>query len=688
MKMRAVVCLFIFLCATQPVPAQPPSLRSEIMTARFVIENLHIAPRPLNDSFSRDLFYSIMQATDSRQLFFTAAEFRQLQAFEWLLDDEVKGNGWSFYPLLAKLYQQALKRADSILAAVGSRPLNFDGNDSLVFTRGKTYQFATDTRMLAQRWERYLKLLMLDYAYMHLQPEGAGGLLSAMNKKEASIREKLVKRERRQLDIDHLNKWLPDIFLEAFALTFDPHTNYMNEKSRSDFQQSLSTDGLSFGIELHEDVNNRIIISRLLPGGPAWKSGEIHKGDELVQLQWERDAPLIAADSEIEEIIAWLNDTGKYRIRITIKKANGVVKEQLLTRSKTENEENIVKSFVLAGDKKIGYIVLPGFYRQWEDGSGSSCANDVAKEIVKLKRDKIEGLILDVRYNGGGSMDEAVELAGLFIHDGPVAGIKNSEGKNQYMRDPLRGTAYDGPLLILQNVQSASASELLAGALQDYNRAVIAGSNSFGKATMQQLAILDTTNRNPIPPGTGLVKVTTGQFFRLNGTSVQATGVQPDVLLPDIFDGQEIGEKYLPNSLGTVQMQPNQQYKKLPALPLAQLRQLSAERTGSDSLFNILRSQLRDQQQRSSQQRKVIPLNAGRFEKWRKSEEAEAELLAPGTRFTVRNNALDASYQQQDEDTRALNENWLKTLAADLHINESYSILCDLIKLNSSAKNQ
>src|SRR5688572_21233923 len=180
------------------------------------------------------------------------------------------------------------------------------------------------------------------------------------------------------------------------------------------------------------------------------------------------------------------------------KKTDATIKTVFLRKEKIENEENIVRGFVLKGEKKIGYILLPGFYTEWENESGSSCANDVAKEIVKLKRENIEGLILDVRFNGGGSMGEAMELTGIFIDEGPLAGTKYRDGKVAFMKDPNRGQIYTGPMVLMVNGQSASASEMLAAALQDYNRAVIVGSNTFGKATMQQMMPLDTAQRNPL----------------------------------------------------------------------------------------------------------------------------------------------------------------------------------------------
>ena len=261
------------------------------------------------------------------------------------------------------------------------------------------------------------------------------------------------------------------------------------------------------------------------------------------------------------------------RLVLKFRKKDGTTRIVLLRKEKIENEENIVKGFVLKGEKKIGYILLPAFYTEWENESGSSCANDVAKEIVKLKKENIDGLILDVRYNGGGSLGEAMEMIGIFVDEGPLMGQKQKAEKVIYLKDPNRGTIYNGPMALMVNGQSASASEILAASLQDYNRALIVGSNTYGKATMQQMMLLDTMTNRPTQIGNAkdIVKITTGKLYRLSGETAQMNGVSPDIVLPDAFDGLDYREKFSSFALPADKVAKNAYYKPLAALPVNEL---------------------------------------------------------------------------------------------------------------------
>jgi carboxyl-terminal processing protease len=513
---------------------------------------------------------------------------------------------------------------------------------------------------------------------------------------EPAIREKVKKTELKTLKkiLDYPAGYpalVTEVYLNAIASCFDPHTNYFSPQEKEEFQSQLSTEAYFFGITLNENEKGQIVIDQLTPGGPAWKSGGLNKGDELLNLQWEGKEVRDMTGATVEEVYDVLDEQIHERLVFKFRKADGTVKTVLLRKEKLDNEENIVKGFILKGEKKIGYILLPGFYTEWENESGSGCANDVAKEIVKLKKENIDGLILDVRFNGGGSVGEAMEMIGIFIDEGPLAAVKTKEGKQSTLKDPNRGTIYDGPLTLMVNGQSASASELLAASLQDYNRAVVVGSNTYGKATMQLMFPMDTvTSKLSTGNSRGdMIKITDGKIYRLTGLSAQLNGVTPDVVLPDAFAGLEFREKFTKYALASDTAKPNAYYKPLPALPVSELAKRSAERTAANGDFQSIKKIIEAQKKAGALATQIIPLKWDSFEKWIQQQELEQHVMQGegkgSSKFTAENYAQDKQLLQGNQYAKEINQIWLTNLAEDIYIQEAFLILTDLINLHKPA---
>jgi carboxyl-terminal processing protease len=451
----------------------------------------------------------------------------------------------------------------------------------------------------------------------------------------------------------------------------------------------LSTEAFSFGIELDENEKGQVVIDKLVPGGPAWKSGELHEGDELLSLQWEGKLAVDMTGASLEDVDEMLNQSSHDRMVFKFRKADGGTVIVLLRKEKIENEENIVKGFILKGEKKIGYILLPGFYTEWGNESGSGCANDVAKAIIRLKKENIDGLILDVRYNGGGSVGEALEMAGIFIDEGPLSSEKNKDGKQVTLKDPNRGTIYDGPMALMVNGQSASASELLAATLQDYNRAVIVGSNTYGKATAQRMFSLDTMSNQAAPAeNKEMVKITFAKLYRLTGGTAQFNGVSPDVILPDAFDALEFREKFSKYALAPDTGKRNSYFKPLPALPVSELSVKSAARVNASDQFGEIKKFIIEGKKIYSVKTRTIPLKWDSFEKWMKENEAGENILngeeTPTKKFTVENHGGDKELFRNNPYAKEVNEVWLKNIAGDIYIEEAFFVLLDLINLQKN----
>lgn len=675
--------------------AQLPPVQQKAIIVKRVIEMNHLSPKPVNDSFSITMFKAIINTADRRRLLFTDAEFKSLQVYETKLDDELNGGKWIFFDQFLGLYKKALVRADSLVSKLTQKPFDFTASEKVSFGKRDMFNFAADLPALSSRWLRYMKYTALSEMYEEVSDDETGNtsFKSVIARSEPMTREWIRKTEIKTLKrvTEHasgIDGYVKELYLNALASVFDPHTNYFSPQANENFKEQLSGEELSFGLDLDENEDGEIVVDQLAPGGSAWKTGELNKGDVVLSIVEEGKQAVDMTGATLDEAEEELDKPSAKKIILKVQKTDGTTQQVMLRKEKIEDEESIVKSFILEGEKKIGYILLPGFYTEWENESGSSCANDVAKEIVKLKKENIDGLILDVRYNGGGSMGEALDMLGIFIDEGPLLGLKLNEPKVTFLKDPNRGTIYAGPMALMINGQSASASEILAASLQDYNRAVIVGSNSFGKATMQQMHPLDTFAKKDAKPPSGnkeMVKITGGKLYRLTGETAQRNGVKPDVILPDAFDGLEYREKFYPNVLGAEPVAKNNYYKPLPTLPVADLAAKSAQRVKDNSGFATINTIVKAMITRTENTASVS-LKWDEFETWAKQNDKEADLLKGEQKtekpvYSVTNHSLDKALLINNEYARELNSEWLADIGTDIYIHETYRVLCDLIKL-------
>lgn len=674
-----------------PALAQKSTQEGAIMLKRQ-IERFHFSPKAVNDSFSSEMFTKVLKELDPQQDIFTADDYAILSGFRYKLDDELNGGAWKFLNLVSDLYKQRLKRADSLAESILQKPLDLLIDDKITFSKKENFQFASSPAELRSRWTKWFKFQVLSGVYDLYETDSLKTpLKTLLAKNESTIRDKIKKRTKKNIQTilspGVYDNYLKETYYNALATTFDPHTMFFSPQDKEDFQSELSTENFSLGFDIDETKEGKIVVARLIPGGPAWRTGEMHVEDELLQLQWEGKLPVDISTISFDEADELLNESNHGTITLKMKKANGAVYSIALQKEKIEAQENVVKGYVLSGAKKIGYISLPDFYTNWEDENGSGCANDMAKEIVRLKRENIEGLILDIRFNGGGSLGEALELAGIFIDEGPLTGTKERDGKFVFLKDPNRGTIYDGPLVVLINGQSASASELVAAVLQDYNRAVIVGSPSYGKATMQQVLPVDTLMKNPNAVSeNGFVKITGGKLYRVTGQTAQLNGVIPDIHLPDVFDALQYGERFTPDILPSDTVKRNAYYKPLLPLPVAQLSGLSNQRVNNNKQFQVLKEAIRVEKQWRESAERVVPLKLDLFEKWADVNKS-GELLfdekenAPSKIFTAQNHKDEVQQVLRDNYAKTINGIILKNIQQDIYIEEAFQVTVDLIKM-------
>jgi carboxyl-terminal processing protease len=690
---RVTVCLFFASSALAQVKEVNP-LQREAILLRSSLEKNHYSPRVLDDKFSKQVFFRLVNLLDPHHLYFTASDLKALSAYKLQIDNELNGNSWKFLSAITDLYKQRLLISEKTFSEILQKPFDFSGDQKINFsTEDDSLVFAHDEKDYTTRWVRWLKYETL-LQLVSLQMKADTGKTEAPFPfaKEAEMRQKVLKLEKRDIKrmLDHpsgFENYVASLFFNAITSCYDAHSSYFSKTDWQNFQSGLSSESYSFGMDIDENETGDIVIERLVPGGPAWKSNELHKGDVLLELRWTGKNSMDLAGAEIQEVEAMFEASNSEKMEITVKKMNGQVKTIALLKEKIRDDENIVKSFILSGEKKIGYISLPGFYTEWENALGKGCSNDVAKEIMKLKAEKIDGLILDIRDNGGGALVEGLNLAGIFINEGPLFMMQKRDLKPVVWKDMNRGTVYDGPMAVMVNGQSASASELLASTLQDYNRAVIIGSRTFGKATGQATLALDTNVKDlsELKSAFGIAAVTVEKLYRVTGKSAQLNGVKPDIHLPDIYESLDYYEDAIPFALPSDVLNKKVLYSPLAPLPLNELSKESAKRIESIGSFQIIKKMVADSAL-SRRKNIVFSLNPTSISKVIKDKYAWYEALEDaGNRdieiFKVDNVGYDKDLIKMDTYGQEINNIIIKNLQTDIYVEETFQILNNLINL-------
>lgn len=690
------ICFLLFHFSAK---AQSPLTTCKKATTLLkIFEKFHFQPIVIDEKVSAEIFDDFIKRVDYRGLYLTNADLKLLSVHRNQLGKQLQANSCGFMNDFLKLYKQKLIFADTLISQLTAIPFDFTANESFDFSSidNELLRLTNNDTELRTKWNSVLKYYVLD-AMLEPTSEISNPYnldTKVLMKNEPQMRTKIKIISKRRIHRiteapQGFENYLESIFLNCIANRFDPHSTYFSPSEKDNFLDMLSKDGMSYGFYTDENKNGEIEISHVVPGGNAWKSNQINEGDVLLKASFDKQPVIdfIFADNlEIGQIFA--TNSNSKSVELTVKKANGLIKNIVLHKEKTEQEENVVKSYILDGPKKIGYISLPSFYDQWTAINPLGCGNDVAKEITKLEAEKIEGLILDLRFNGGGSLSEAINMAGIFIDEGPLAVIKNKSEKPTLIKDMNRGTAYDGPLLVMVNGQSASASELLSGVLQDYHRAVIVGNSTFGKATVQGTIPLNLNYDLNYPDANasselGYSNVTIQKFYRVTSSTHQKKGIQPDILLPDlsyISEETESAEKYAfpSDTVGKKLF-----YTPLTELPVESLKTKSKSRVSASREF-IQVVALNDSIAFMEKQLKGISLQLNTFKETKKrfddfSKSIDSLFSTGVTGYKAINNAYDKKIFTVNNFAKLMNEEALKKLQNDFYIEESYKILSDLI---------
>lgn len=692
--------VFFAFKTTEKQNGESPEIRHRklLSTIGHLLETEHYSPRKIDDDFSKDVFKEYLKALDPEKNIFLQSDINALRVYETKLDDEIHGEPILFEPASSVIYEKRLVEARKIFEKVVQSPFDFNIDDSVLLDVDVKSAPANENERYTY-WHQILKYKVLD-RFVNLTEEREKNktkekfVVKADSTLErearASVKKEYLKRfERLEKTFDKEKRF--ELFLNTITGLMDPHTDYMAPVEKRSFTEQMSGTFYGIGAQLTQD-DNGIKIASIQPGGAAWKSGQLVMNDVIVKVAQGAEEPVDVTGYETTDAVKLIRGNLGTEVRLTIRKPDGSYKIVALKREKIVLDEGFARSAIIQkGADKYGYILLPDFYADFEREDGARCARDVAKEIEKLKAEKVKGIAIDVRYNGGGSLYEVVQMAGLFIDQGPMVQIRNKEGRSQTLADEVPGTIYNGPLVVMVNEFSASASEIFAGAIQDYKRGIIMGSTStYGKGTVQRnVPFGKPLDDLGIQTEYGAVKLTFQKFYRVTGSSTQRKGVVPDVILPDEYEFLKYREKDNESSLPWDEME----RAKFQVWPnnsaIAAIAAKANDKIAKDTSMIAFKKTLAWV---STQMDRPVHLKLDKYIAFRK--QLQSTMIQNDNRLKLKDSmqvtALKADYNKfynnPDKTKQDRYQAWLKVIAKDAQINEASKLLGDFFAQNWVAK--
>lgn len=646
----------------------------------------HYQPIEISETVKKEIIELYVNDMDEYNRFLTTEDLSSLKEIA-----VIEGLCASYFAS-EKLYYKGINKYDSLVKFFLKAPVKFKMGE--VIKENAT--ISSHLRKSDFEYDKYiLQLLKLDYLYIAKEYAETDSIIFLSEKQITSEldkewREKILKIEemylqRLQDDPKVNNKNLFEKFLNAITLRFDPHSNYFSVEEMVSFEEELSRETSSFGVQLAENEDYEIEVSGIVPGSAAWFSGEFTVGDIVESVTTKKKETFVFSLRGMKYVSKILKNPLYTELTFNVKKESGDRRSIFITKTEIENIDNTFRAYLMQKDSvKLGYIALPSFYTDFESDNMLGCANDVAKEIILLKKEGINGLVLDLRNNGGGSIKEAVELCGLFISEGPVCVLQVKDEKPYLLKDMNRGTVYDGPLIILVNNSSASASEVVAGCLQDYHRALIVGDVTYGKGSAQSIYKLDQLSTSDTMHSNGQVKVTDGRFYHISSRSNQSSGIIPDIKLLDQYSSVDFfKEKYTNYHLENDSTSKKIIYTKHLSTFSDPKIKMSQSRIDNDAFFKQLKI-YSDSLKVYVQEDQFIPLDFMHFIQYSKEKDAFIERFRENKKredadFVISNHAFVDRLMNINPVEKKRNDELIKQIQSDPVIQESLRVFKESI---------
>lgn len=684
--------LWSFVPSEKKEDPEKDKLLLELLT--FVLEKGHYSPIELNDDFSKKVYKKYLENIDPTKRFFIQSDMDEFSKYETSIDDMVKSKDISFFNLTNSRLLQRMKESRAIYENVLSKPFDFNSKETINVDYDKL-PVSKNKSELVERWRKQLKLSALSSITDKQKLE------EDKHKDDASYEMKsfeVIEKEVRESSLKSLNEYFDfiekeldrddwfAIFLNSIVERFDPHTFYFSPDDKEKFDVSMSGTFQGIGARLQKKETG-VEISELISGGPAWRGKELEAGDLILKVAQGKDEPLDIAGMRLDDVVKKIKGPKGTEVRLTVKKVDGTIKVISIIRDEVETEETFAKSSVVEKEgKKYGIIYLPKFYISFENKENRDAFKDVAAEIEKLKAQNIDGLIMDLRDNGGGSLETVVKMVGLFIPDGPIVQVKAPGRNPEILPDPDKKVQYDGPLVVMINNFSASASEIFAAAIQDYKRGIVVGSkHSYGKGTVQNVIDLNQFIRGNSFGDLGALKTTIQKFYRINGGSTQREGVKSDIIFPDRFAYLDMGERDEESALPWDKIAPAK-YEPL-NINYDNVIANSKKRIAANATFKLIDENAKWIYERKDEN--VISLNLIDFNKEIAIADAKIkkfkQISEYNNKFQFQSLPDELALFENDTLLKQKRERWHEEMQKDVYIEETLNVISD-IKLLTKGK--
>lgn len=652
----------------------------------YILQNGHYSPVKIDDDFSEHIYMNFIDEMDPSKRYFTQTDINEFSVFEFVIDDQFKNQDLSFFNYVYLRFLERKAESVETYREILSQPFNYNKEESLNIEYKNT-AFAKNPNELADLWRKQLKLTTVSRLYDKMEVEDDKFKADSTYTKKTFDELEKESREITLKNMDDLyvrvdemrrSEWL-GIYVNTFVEEFDPHSSYLAPEIKERFDISMSGSLEGIGARLTRDKEYTKVAS-LISGGPAWKQGDLEVGDLIIKVGQSDEEPVDIVGLRLEDAIKFIKGKKGTLVRLTVKKIDGSTEIITITRDIVEIEETFLKySLVNVDDKKLGLINLPGFYINFNDKNKRDSAKDMRKAIDEMNESDVDGLLIDLRDNGGGSLKTAIDIAGMFIDQGPVVQVKFRNEAPMVYNDNDNNIYWNKPLVILVNELSASASEIFAAAMQDYNRAIIMGSKqSFGKGTVQNLVPLNEYYK--YDEDLGALKMTIQKFYRINGGSTQLEGVQSDIAMPDRYAYMSIGERDFENPLPYDQIKPAK-YTSLATYENKELViQNSKSRIASNKQFNLIENFAKWTKENSEDN--VYSLSYIKFKEEAKEHELEAKQFDSvykfDSKFEFYSPQSELPLITSDSVLGKKRENWHNNLKRDIYVTEALRVLSDL----------
>jgi carboxyl-terminal processing protease len=674
----------------------------------YVLEKGHYEPKQINDDFSVSVFEDFIDVIDPTKRYFLASDIAEFEQYKFQIDDQIKNTDITFFNIVYSRLMERMTDAKDIYREVLKTPFDYNASESISIKYDEA-SFVANKKELQERWRQQLKYATLgtyDSKLMHAEKKNEEGVYDDHNHDAHTPEEaEIESRKSTETTLDEFFDFVDDLerkdwfvqYINTIVDEFDPHTYYFAPDDKEKFDMNMSGKFEGIGARLQKKPEGAKIVE-IISGGPVWRDGSLEVGDEIVKVGQNGEEAINIVGMRLDDAIKLIKGAQGTVVDLTVRKVDGSLDEVSLTRDVVLLEESYAKSAsIIKGDEKFGIINLPKFYVDFEDYSERNAATDVAKEVERLKKEGAEGLILDLRDNGGGSLKTVVEMAGLFIKDGPIVQVRSGGQNKDVYDDKDERIQWDGPLVILVNELSASASEILAAAMQDYKRGIVIGSKqTFGKGTVQNVIPLDNIVRSNEHGDLGAIKLTTQKFYRINGGSTQLEGVKSDVVVPDRYSYIDLGEKDQSNPLPWDKISPAV-YKPWDGyIDYDKTIANSNKRMADNPQIKLIEENAK--WLKAEQDETEISLNYATYKEEKEKDKEQSSFFKKLSDYDSKLTFESLRYEQElftkDSVLREKRNRWHKNLAKDVYVEEAVNVLEDLkmnnlknMKLASSVKN-